>query len=90
MKAFYQLRELGPKTIRALSLVSEIIYGADPSYEDPARYSFAHGGKDSIPYPVDTKTYDNTINILEKAVKRSKIGILDKEKALRRLASISS
>ena len=80
---------VGPKTIRALSLVSEIIYGADPSYEDPARYSFAHGGKDSIPYPVDTKTYDHTINIMERAVKRSKINPFDKEKALKRIASIS-
>jgi hypothetical protein len=52
---------VGPKTIRALSLVSEIIYGAQPSYEDPARYSFAHGGKDATPYPVDRHTYDQTI-----------------------------
>jgi len=80
---------VGPKTIRALSLVSEIIYGADPSYEDPARYSFAHGGKDAIPFPVDTKAYDNTINILEKAVKRSKISPFDKEKALRRLQFVN-
>jgi len=81
---------VGPKTIRALSLVSEIIYGADPSYEDPARYSFAHGGKDEIPYPVDTKTYDTTINILQKAVKRTKIDPTSKDKALRRLEKIST
>ena len=88
-ESLLSIEGVGPKTIRALSLVSEIIYGADPSYEDPARYSFAHGGKDSIPYPVDTKTYDNTINILEKAVKRSKINPFDKEKALRRLQSVN-
>lgn len=76
---------VGPKTIRALSLVGEVIYGADPSYEDPARYSFAHGGKDAIPYPVDTATYDNTINILQKAVKRTKIEPSAKDKALERL-----
>jgi len=52
---------VGPKTIRALALVAEIIYGAKPSYEDPARYSFAHGGKDATPYPVDIQTYDQTI-----------------------------
>lgn len=52
---------VGPKTIRALALVAEIIYGAKPSYEDPARYSFAHGGKDATPYPVDRPTYDQTI-----------------------------
>jgi len=89
-ESFLSIEGVGSKTIRALSLVSEIIYGADPSYEDPARYSFAHGGKDSIPYPVDTKTYDNTINIMERAVKRSKIGTLDKEKALRRLKTINT
>ena len=52
---------VGPKTIRALALVAEVIYGAKPSYEDPARYSFAHGGKDATPYPVDQPTYDQTI-----------------------------
>lgn len=55
---------VGPKTIRALALVSEVIYGAKPSYEDPARYSFAHGGKDATPYPVDRSTYDQTIERL--------------------------
>ncbi len=60
---------VGPKTIRALALVSEVIYGAKPSYEDPARYSFAHGGKDATPYPVDRRTYDITIEKLRKFVK---------------------
>ena len=60
---------VGPKTIRALSLVAEVIYGAEPSYEDPARYSFAHGGKDATPYPVDTKTYDQTIKKLKSFIK---------------------
>lgn len=63
---------VGPKTIRALSLVSEIIYGAEPSYKDPARYTFAHGGKDGTPYPVDRKTYDETIQLLQKALKIAK------------------
>jgi hypothetical protein len=62
---------VGPKTIRALALVSEIIYGAKPSYEDPARYSFAHGGKDATPYPVDCKTYDKTIEIMNKIKKNN-------------------
>jgi len=60
---------VGPKTIRALALVAEVIYGAKPSYEDPARYSFAHGGKDSTPYPVDRETYDQTIEKLKKFAK---------------------
>lgn len=60
---------VGPKTIRALALVAEVIYGAKPSYEDPARYSFAHGGKDATPYPVDQDTYDQTIEKLKRFVK---------------------
>ena len=61
---------VGPKTIRALALVAEVIYGAKPSYEDPARYSFAHGGKDATPYPVDRPTYDQTIEKLKSFIKR--------------------
>jgi len=63
---------VGPKTIRALSLASEVIYGAKPSFEDPARYTFAHGGKDGTPYPVDRQTYDETIKIFNKALMISK------------------
>lgn len=76
---------VGPKTVRALSLVSEVIYGAKPSYEDPARYSFAHGGKDSTPYPVDRKTYDQTIAVLEQAVAKAKLNPWEKDKAIARL-----
>jgi len=78
---------VGPKTIRALSLVSEIVYGAKPSYEDPARYSFAHGGKDGTPYRIDRETYDKTISIIEKGIERSKISFKEKEKAKKRLWS---
>jgi len=87
-KNFEQLlsiKGVGPKTIRALSLVSEIIYGAKPSYQDPARYTFAHGGKDHTPYPIDKRTYDSTIEILERGIKKSKIGLSEKEKAISRL-----
>ncbi len=76
---------VGPKTIRALSLVSEIIYGAKPSYEDPARYSFAHGGKDATPYPVDRKTYDETIEIMRKAVSKTRLNYSEKSRAIARL-----
>ncbi|MBI2034329.1 MAG: DUF763 domain-containing protein [Candidatus Levybacteria bacterium] len=79
------MQGVGPKTIRALALVSEIIYGAKPSYEDPARYSFAHGGKDATPYPVDKKTYDRTIEMLATAVRKMKGNPIDKDKALHRL-----
>lgn len=67
---------VGPRTVRALSLVAEVIYGAKVSYEDPARYSFAHGGKDNTPYPVDTETYDESIRHVRKYAARIKSGLL--------------
>lgn len=76
---------VGAKTVRALALVSEVIYGSAPSYEDPARYSFAHGGKDEIPYPVETPVYDEVIAILQDTVRKAAITPLEKEKALKRL-----
>ncbi|HEX9722313.1 MAG TPA: DUF763 domain-containing protein [Candidatus Paceibacterota bacterium] len=78
---------VGPKTIRALSLVAEIIYGAQPSYDDPARYSFAHGGKDATPYPVDRDTYDQTIATLQRAVRRTRLTPAAKDKVLRKLSN---
>ena len=76
---------VGPKTIRALSLLSELVYGTPPSFSDPARFSFAHGGKDGIPYPVDRRTYDQSIELLRKAIQRSKIENSDKQQAINRL-----
>jgi len=80
------LKGVGPKTIRALSLISELVYGVAPSYRDPARYSFAHGGKDGIPYPIDRKTYDQSIELLSKAIRKTKLGISDRKEALNRLS----
>jgi len=79
------LKGVGPKTIRALSLVSEIIYGARPSYEDPARYSFAFGGKDGTPRPVEKNLMDKTLEIMEKGIKKAKISNREKVEAQRRL-----
>jgi len=62
--------------------------GAAPSYRDPARYSFAHGGKDGIPYPVDRMTYDKTVEVLSKAVKKAKLGQREEMEALRKLNAI--
>lgn len=76
---------VGPKTIRALSLVAEIIYGAKASYEDPARYSFAVGGKDGTPFFVQRDVYDRLIDTLEKGIKMAKISLKEKELAQRRL-----
>lgn len=80
---------VGPKTIRALSLISDLIYAAKVSFRDPVKYSFAHGGKDGFPYPVDRINYDNSIAILRKAVSEAKLGRSEKIEALRRLYSYS-
>ncbi len=63
---------VGAQTLRALALVAELLYGAKPSYEDPQRYTFAHGGKDGVPYPVNRRTYDETLSILRKVLVRLK------------------
>jgi hypothetical protein len=80
---------VGPKTIRALSLVAEIIYGAKPSYEDPARYSFAHGGKDGVPRPVNRELLDFTIYVLEKAIEKAKISIREKIECQKNLKALN-
>jgi hypothetical protein len=77
---------VGPKTIRALALIADLIYGAKASVRDPATFSFAHGGKDGIPYPVDRPTYDRSIEVLRQAVDRAKIEDREKLAALKRLA----
>jgi hypothetical protein len=79
----------GPRTIQSLALVSEVIYGSPTRFNDPARFSFAHGGKDGHPFPVPLKVYDETIHILRSAVDKSKIGALDKQKAIRQLSAMT-
>jgi hypothetical protein len=76
---------VGAKTLRALALVSEIVYGTPASTRDPARFSFAHGGKDGFPYPVDVDTYDKTIEVLRAAVTKSGIDRSERVAALKRL-----
>ena len=88
-KQLLGMKGVGPKTIRALSLISELVHGVAPSYRDPARYSFAHGGKDGIPYPVDHKTYDQSIELLRKVINRTKLGLSEKNEALNRLNRVS-
>lgn len=77
---------VGPRTLMALSLIGELIYGARPSFRDPARFSFAHGGKDGHPYPVDRKNYDRTIEVLRGVIEKAKIGERDRVEALQRLS----
>ncbi len=80
---------VGAKTLRALALVSELVYGTTTSTKDPARFSFAHGGKDGHPFPVDRQTYDRTIDVLSSAVSRAKVERSEKVAALRRLAAFA-
>ncbi|MGD0152587.1 MAG: DUF763 domain-containing protein [Thermacetogeniaceae bacterium] len=84
-ESLLSIKGVGPKTVRALSLLAELAYGERPSYTDPAKFSFAHGGKDGYPYPVNRPGYDRTIDILEQAIKEAKLGREEKLQALRRL-----
>lgn len=83
------LQGLGPRTLQSLTLVSEVIYGTESRFTDPARFSFAHGGKDGHPFPVPTKVYDESIQILNKAVEQAKLDRSDKLKALKSLSIAS-
>ena len=76
---------LGPRTLQSLTLVSEIINGTPSRFKDPARYSFAHGGKDGHPFPVPLKVYDESIRVLGSAIERSKLGYKDKSDCINRL-----
>lgn len=81
-----EVKGAGPKTIRALALLSEIIYATEVSRKDPAMFSFAHGGKDGTPYMIDKKAYDRSIEILKISVERARIGDKDKLNAMRMLS----
>jgi len=78
---------LGPRTMQALALVAEVAHGAPSRFDDPARFAFAHGGKDGHPHPVPLEVYDRTIDSLRRAVDRSRLDRSDKVHALRRLES---
>ena len=81
---------VGPSTIRALSLIAEIIYGRRASWNDPVKYNYAHGGKDGVPFPIARKTYDNSIKFLNDAINGSEIEKEDKIKSLKRLSAYSN
>lgn len=84
------LEGVGPRTMQSLALVSEVIHGAPSRFRDPARFSFAHGGKDGHPFPVPVKVYDETIGILKKGIETSKLGNSDKLRTLNRLHQIAA
>ena len=83
------LEGMGPRTLQSMTLVSEVIYGTPSRFSDPARFSFAHGGKDGHPFPVPVNVFDETIEVLEKAVNQAKIGLNDKQQAIKSLHQIA-
>jgi hypothetical protein len=83
------LRGVGPRTVQSLALVSEVIHGTPSRFKDPARFSFAHGGKDGHPFPVPTKTYDEVIGTLQQAIRKARIGQADKAQALKKIHEIA-
>jgi hypothetical protein len=76
---------VGARTVQALAMVAEVMHGAPYRFTDPARFSFAHGGKDRHPFPVPIKVYDETIKVLKSAVQKAKLGREEELGALRRL-----
>jgi hypothetical protein len=88
-EALLAIEGVGAKTLRALALTAELIYGVSASRRDPARFSFAHGGKDGTPFPVDRVTYDRTIDVMHRALNRAHVARSEKVAAFRRLAAFA-
>jgi hypothetical protein len=76
---------VGARTVQSLAMVAEVVHGAPYRFDDPARFSLAHGGKDRHPYPVPLKVYDETIRVLKSAVQKAKLGRDEEMQALKRL-----
>jgi hypothetical protein len=83
--SFLLLEQLGPRTLQSLALVAEVVHGTPTRFADPARFSFAHGGKDGHPFPVPLKTYDESIAVLRHALDAAKLGHADKLHGFSRL-----
>ncbi|MEM2988954.1 MAG: DUF763 domain-containing protein [Candidatus Bathyarchaeia archaeon] len=81
------IRGIGPSAVRGLALIAELIYGAAPSWRDPAKFSFAFGGKDGVPFPVDRGAMDEAISFLKRAIEESRLGDGEKIGALRRIGA---
>ncbi|MEM0329595.1 MAG: DUF763 domain-containing protein [Nitrososphaerota archaeon] len=83
-----EIRGIGPSTIRALALISALIYGARIDWRDPVRFTFAVGGKDGVPYPVSRRTYDEAISFMQQVLEEAELGSDEKKEALRRLLQL--
>jgi hypothetical protein len=84
-EALLGIRGVGPATVRGLALVAELVYGEKPSWDDPVKFSFAYGGKDGVPFPVDRRAMDESIQVLRQTVQEAKIGDKEKVRSLQRL-----
>ena len=87
--SFLLLEQLGPRTLQSLALVAEVVHGAPARFDDPARFSFAHGGKDGHPFPVPLKVYDESIGVLRRALDAAKVGHTEKLDGFKRLDAFS-
>ena len=83
------LHGVGPRTLKALAMASEIIHGDSTRFKDPARFAFAVGGKDGRPHPIDTESFDEAVNMLQDSVRHAKLGEKEKSEALKRLHDVA-
>jgi hypothetical protein len=83
--SFLLLEQLGPRTLQSLALVAEVVHGAPARFDDPARFAFAHGGKDGHPFPVPLNIYDESIGVLRRALDGAKVGHTEKLDGFKRL-----
>ena len=81
-------RGIGPATVRGLALISELVYGSEPSWKDPVKFSWAYGGKDGVPFPVDRRSMDESMDFLRETIDSSKLGRNELSDALMRLKNI--
>jgi uncharacterized protein len=79
------VENLGPRTLQSLALIAEVVHGAPSRFDDPARFSFAHGGKDGQPFPVPLRTYDESIDVLRRSLDAARVGDGDKLDGMKRL-----
>ena len=79
------LEQLGPRTLQSLALIAEVVHGTPTRFDDPARFAFAHGGKDGHPFPVPLKVYDESIAVLRRALHMARLGHSDKLGGMARL-----
>jgi hypothetical protein len=83
--SFLLLEGLGPRTLQSLALIAEVVHGAPSRFADPARFSFAHGGKDGHPFPVPLKTYDESLAVLRRSLESARVGHTEKVEGFKRL-----